>query len=150
MIQMLKTRSEGGIEISTPVIGKWTPTSQGTKEGMPPHVVDSQGSDPDSRELRKRRITCASWYYMCRCLGENVDNLLLHCQVTTRLWSVVLKWFGILWLMSGTVKEVLPSWALRRRKWKQGVWNVVPLATMWVLLERKETWEHLKECNWFC
>lgn len=82
MIQVLKTRSERGTGISTQFFNNW--------------ISRALGRYVSSCIFRKRRIACASWCYKCTCLGEDVDNLLLHCQVATWLWSVALKWFGIL------------------------------------------------------
>ena len=32
---------------------------------------------------------------MCKCNGESVDHLFLHCPVAMDLWSVVLVLFGV-------------------------------------------------------
>lgn len=58
---------------------------------------------------------------MCRCSGDDVNPLLLHCKVATNLWSVVLRWCGVQWLMSGTVMEALQSWAKVTEKNPKGI-----------------------------
>ena len=35
------------------------------------------------------------WCIMCRCNGETVDHLLLHCDKAYWLWSLVFRSFGI-------------------------------------------------------
>ena len=35
---------------------------------------------------------------MCKCNGESVDHLFLHCLVAMDLWSMVLGLFGVSWL----------------------------------------------------
>ena len=36
---------------------------------------------------------------MCKCNGESVDHLFLHCLVAMDLWSMVLGLFGVSWVM---------------------------------------------------
>lgn len=40
--------------------------------------------------LRNRRITYISWFFMGRCSGGDVNHLLLHCKVATQSWFVAL------------------------------------------------------------
>ena len=35
--------------------------------------------------LRKRRVWVMDWCYMCKCNGESVDHLFLHCPVAMEL-----------------------------------------------------------------
>lgn len=39
-----------------------------------------------TENLRKRKVVCDSWRYMCKKAGEDVDHLLLHCGLTMKLW----------------------------------------------------------------
>lgn len=55
-----------------------------------------------------------------------------------------MSWFGIQWVMLGTVKEVLFSWSFRRRRHR--AWEVAPLALMWIIWEGKIE-ELLMECK---
>lgn len=63
-------------------------------------------------------------------LGEDVDHLPLNCQVAAHFWWVVLDWFEVQRVMTGTVKEALHNGAFRRRKRRLKAWDVVPLALM--------------------
>ena len=36
-----------------------------------------------------RKFWVPDWCYMCKCGGESVDNLLLHCPIAFQLWSMV-------------------------------------------------------------
>ena len=40
--------------------------------------------------LRKRKVWILDWCYMCKCNGESVDHLFLHCPVAINLWAMVL------------------------------------------------------------
>ena len=46
--------------------------------------------------LRKRNIWILDWCYMCKCNGESVNHLFLHCLVAMDLWSMVLGLFGVI------------------------------------------------------
>ena len=50
--------------------------------------------------LRLRGFDFVDWCIMCRCCGETVDHLLLHCGKTYRLWCFVYRIFGISWVPS--------------------------------------------------
>ena len=44
---------------------------------------------------------------MCKCDGESVDHLLLHCSVAYELWSMIFGLFGISWVMPRSVLGLL-------------------------------------------
>ena len=45
--------------------------------------------------LVKRGFTLVNRCCMCRCCGESVDHLLLHCELGLALLSVVFQMFGV-------------------------------------------------------
>ena len=41
-----------------------------------------------------------SWFCMCRCRGETVNHLLIHCSAAAELWNFVFRSFGIqMWIL---------------------------------------------------
>ena len=44
---------------------------------------------------RGRGMVFSDWCIMCRCNGETMYHLLLHCGKAYRLWSLVFRSFGI-------------------------------------------------------
>jgi hypothetical protein len=45
--------------------------------------------------LMCRGYSMHSWCCMCRCSGESVDHLLIHCTMVGVLWSYVFRSFGV-------------------------------------------------------
>ena len=60
--------------------------------------------------LQGRGLDFVDWYIMCRCNGETVDHLLLHCEKAYHLWSLVLRSFGISWVLPRLVADTLFGW----------------------------------------
>jgi hypothetical protein len=87
--------------------------------------------------LCKRGYYLTSWCCMCRCNGETAEHLLLHCPVAGGLWSWVLKAFGIHWVISGTVAELLFSWWNGLGRHSSDIWNLVPACLMWSIWKER-------------
>ena len=47
----------------------------------------------------RKGYVLAGWYCMCRCCGETMDHLLLHCQVARTVWNFIFRSFGISWVL---------------------------------------------------
>ena len=60
--------------------------------------------------LRKIKVWILDWCYMCKCNGESVDHLFLHCLIAMDLWSMILGLFGVSWVMPKSVGELLACW----------------------------------------
>ena len=78
--------------------------------------------------LIKRDYSMVSWCCICRCSGEIVDLLLIHCSVVFELWSLIFMVFGVQWVLSEKVLDLLWGW------WSRGpnsnIWNITPLYLM--------------------
>ena len=76
---------------------------------------------------------------MCKCNGELVDHLFLHCPVVRDLWSMVFGLFGVSWVMPQSV--VGASSLLARLVWSSSKWeymeNHSPLLNVVSLEEKK-------------
>ena len=60
--------------------------------------------------LRKRKVWILDWCYMCKCNGESVDHLLLHCLVAMDMWAMVFSLFGVSWVMPQFIVGLLACW----------------------------------------
>ena len=92
--------------------------------------------------LRGGRIDFVDWCIMCRCNGEMVDHLLLHCGKANRLWSLVFRSFGISWVLPRLVAGTLFGWWNWPGKYSSSIWNLTPLCLMWCLWRERNrrTW----------
>ena len=48
--------------------------------------------------LQKRRMVILDWCCKCKKCGETMDNLLIHCPIALRLWTMVFCLFGLHWV----------------------------------------------------
>ena len=79
-----------------------------------------------------------SWCCMCRCNGESVDYLLIHCTLAGTLWNFVLRSFGIQWVFPNRIMDLLDGWWNMLGKHTSAIWNLVPPCLLW------KVW---RECN---
>jgi hypothetical protein len=75
----------------------------------------------------KRGYTLTIWCCMCCSNGETVDHLLLHCPVVAVLWSWIFQAFGVHWVLSGTVADLLFRWWNGLGRHSSDIWNMVPM-----------------------
>ena len=77
--------------------------------------------------------TILDWCCLCKCNGESVDHLLLHCGEVFRLWSFALRSFGVSWVLLKRVIDSLAGWRNWLGKHPSNVWNLVPHCVMWII-----------------
>ena len=87
--------------------------------------------------LRLRGFDFVHWCIMCRCCGETVDHLLLYCEKAHHLWCFAFKIFGISWVPSRTVSDLLFSWWNWFGKHSSYIWNLVSLCLMWCIWKER-------------
>jgi hypothetical protein len=75
---------------------------------------------------------------MCHGNGETIGHLLLHCPIAASLWQYVFRTFGVQWVISARVVDLLFAWRNWFGKHCSAVWNLVPACLMWTI------W---RECN---
>ena len=67
--------------------------------------------------------------------------MLLHCHFIWRVWSDIVNWWNLSWVIPGSVEELLQWWSSIRHKFQvKEIWKVVPLAMMW------SVWKLRNEC----
>jgi hypothetical protein len=86
--------------------------------------------------LRKKNVVVIEWCCMCKKSGKSIEHLLLHCEVACDLWSYIPTLFGVEWVMSRRVLELLTSWGASFGCGPaKEVWRLVPLCLMRCLLQ---------------
>ena len=95
-------------------------------------------SDVCSSDLLKlRRLVFVDWCIMCRHCGETVDHLLLHCEMTHRLWSFAFTTFGLSWVILRSIPDLLFGWWNWVEKHSSQIWNLVPLCILWCIWKER-------------
>ena len=83
--------------------------------------------------LRKRKVWILDWCYMCKCNGELVDHLFLHCPIAMDLWSMILGLFGVSWVMPKSVVGIACWQGWFGHHQNGHIWIIVPHCLMWCL-----------------
>ena len=82
--------------------------------------------------LRKMKVLILDWCYMCKCNGESVDYLFLHCPVAMDMWAMVFGWFGVSWVMPQSVVGFLACWQGSFGHHRNGyIWLMVSHCLLW-------------------
>lgn len=67
-------------------------------------------------------------------VAERVNHLLLHCEVSRGLWSLLLSIFRGSWVMPASIIQLLHCWEWGcRKKRVRKAWRLAPLCLMWCL-----------------
>ena len=80
--------------------------------------------------LMRHDYTMVERCCMCCFDRETVDHLLLLARV---LWNFVFKAFGIHWVISQHVVDLLFGWRNWFGKHHSCIWNIIPLCLMWLV-----------------
>ena len=77
---------------------------------------------------------------MCKCNGESVNHLFLHCPVAMDLWPMVLGLFGVSWVMPQSIMELLAYWQDKLGRHQNGhIWLIFPHCLMWCLWRERNS-----------
>ena len=76
-----------------------------------------------------------SWCILCRNDGKTLDHLMLHCEVASILWKILLKEAGFLWVFpvhcqSLMVEDML---GLGSNKKVEVLWRCMVLSLLWTI-----------------
>ena len=52
----------------------------------------------------------SNWCFLCLGHEESIDNLLLHYETIRVLWELIFVLFGVSWVLSLSVKDILLGW----------------------------------------
>ena len=78
---------------------------------------------------------------MCKCNGESVDHLLIHCPIASYLWSMILVLFRVSWVIPKSVVELWACWEGLFGCHRNGhTWMVIPHCLMWCIWRERNSW----------
>ncbi|XP_028062316.1 uncharacterized protein LOC114265699 [Camellia sinensis] len=78
----------------------------------------------------------------CKTEEESVLHVLLHCSFVWEVWSSVLAWWGLKWVIPGSVANLLSWWEGGTfLKHEKKIWRSVPLVALWSI------WKLRNECT---
>lgn len=75
---------------------------------------------------------------MCKKSGESIDHLLFHFKLARELWSSPFQLFGVAWVMSRRVRDLLVSWRGQLGQCMVlELWRFAPLCLLWCIWREK-------------
>ena len=90
--------------------------------------------------LQKSGWALANKCFLCQKCGESIDHLLLHCERTREMWTLLLSFFGVSWVFPRSVKETLIGWrGSFVDKKRKVVWLLGPLCLFWVIWKARNS-----------
>ena len=71
---------------------------------------------------------------LCKEYEESVDHILIHCDKTRELWTVVLSSFGVVWVFPNSVRNLLLEWKIKGLEKKRSVvWKMASICLFWCI-----------------
>ncbi|XP_028082409.1 uncharacterized protein LOC114283731 [Camellia sinensis] len=68
----------------------------------------------------------------CNSCAEDVCHVLLYCQFAWQIWSDLVKWWSLVWVMPDNVSQLLDWWSgFKFKKVLQSMWDALPSVVMW-------------------
>ena len=85
-------------------------------------------------QLKKRGWSLLNRCFLCCAVEESIDHLLIHCTKARVLWELLFTFFGVLWVLHSSVKEILLRWHdtfVGKKRIK--VWRAISLCLFWMV-----------------
>ncbi|XP_028068482.1 uncharacterized protein LOC114271065 [Camellia sinensis] len=77
----------------------------------------------------------------CKLEDESVEHVLISCPLVWKVWAGLLQWWGVLWVVPGSMECLLQWWARNNfSKAERRIWNAIPLLALWSI------WNHRNDC----
>lgn len=74
---------------------------------------------------------------LCRLGEEYINHIMLHGPFVWKIGSNIIKWWGVQWVIPGSVECLLQWWSgWKFKKWEMQMRKVIPLAVFW------SVWKH--------
>ena len=84
--------------------------------------------------VRKQHIIVVDWCCMYKRSEKSVHCLLLHCEITSALWSAIFSLVGLIWAVLKRVVNLFACWrGLGGNSHSAVVWKIVMFCLVWCL-----------------
>ncbi|RVW16657.1 hypothetical protein CK203_080892 [Vitis vinifera] len=84
--------------------------------------------------LMRRGWSMVNRCNLCKENEESTDHILIHCGKTRELWSLLLSSFGVVWVFSDSVTNLLLEWKIKDLgKKRSAVWRMEPICLFWCI-----------------
>ena len=78
--------------------------------------------------LMRRGWSMANRCNLCKENEETANHILIHCGKTRDLWNLLFSSFGVVWVLSESVRNLLLEWKMKGLgKKKSVVWKMAPI-----------------------
>lgn len=79
--------------------------------------------------------------FFCQNEIDTVEHIPLFCPFVWLVWSNIIRWWGVQWVIPSSVNGLLQWWlGYRLKKLEKKIWMVLPLAILWSI------WKHRNNC----
>ena len=69
---------------------------------------------------------------LCKESEKLADHILIHCDETIMPWTVLLTFFGLVWVFLDSMRNLLLEWKVKGlRKKKRPVWRLALICLFW-------------------
>ena len=107
------------------------------------------GKNLNSRHVNEEGMVHGNRCSLCKDNEESANHILIHCDKTKMLWTVLLTSFGPVWVFPNSMKKLLLEWKVKGlRKKKRAVWRLTPICLFWCTWE-KQNWRTFQEEEMF-
>lgn len=103
-------------------------------------LVQGRLNTSDMIQRRNPHIALSpSWCSLCRKDYENIDHLMLHCEVATKLWNLLCSQTGILWATPRECKSLFieAGGGLRSSGKAKVLWKAMVLSLTWSIWKER-------------
>ncbi|XP_028094911.1 uncharacterized protein LOC114294912 [Camellia sinensis] len=86
--------------------------------------------------------TVSSYRVFSNVVEETLDHVLLFCPLTWECWSLMVRWWDLVWDILGSVRGLLHWWSGGKFKPKESrIWQVIPSVVFWYV------WKLRNDCK---
>jgi hypothetical protein len=88
--------------------------------------------------FQRQGLTLVNWCCLCKKSEETINHPLIHCEFTSEIFHFILILFGVWWVISNNIVELLQCWKTQGQgQSKEAIRKVIPLYLYRVFVEKE-------------